>query len=73
MSPEVIRKRIQEALPESQVETSGADCSFTIIVTSASFIGKTPLQCHRMVNDIFKADIASGVLHALSIKTKTPQ
>ena len=72
MSPEAIRKLIQEVIPDSQVETSGADCSFTIIVTSSAFEGKTPLQRHRMVNDIFKTQFESGELHALSIKTKTP-
>lgn len=72
MSPESIRQRIQEVLPGSTVETSGTDCSFTVIVTSAEFEGKPPIQRHRMVNEIFKADIESGALHALSIKTKTP-
>ena len=72
MSPETIRKLIQEVIPDSQVETSGADCSFTVIVTSSAFEGKTPLQRHRMVNDVFKSHIESGELHALSIKTKTP-
>lgn len=70
MSPETIRKMIQEVIPDSQVETSGLDCSFTVIVTSPVFAGKSPLQCHRLVNDIFKSHIESGELHALSIKTK---
>lgn len=71
MSPETIRKMIQEVITDSQVETSGADCSFTITVTSSEFEGKTPIQRHRMVNDIFKPHFESGELHALSIKTKT--
>lgn len=70
MSPEVIRKMIQDEIPDTQVEMSGADCSFTIIVTSSSFEGKSPLQRHRMVNDIFKTQFESGELHALSIKTQ---
>lgn len=73
MSPETIRKMIQEKIADSQVETSGADCSFTVIVTSPAFSGKSPLQRHRMVNEIFKDQISSGQLHALSIKTKTPE
>jgi len=72
MSPETIRKMIQESIADAQVETSGADCSFTIVVTSPEFEGKSPIQRHRMVNEIFKEKIASGELHALSIKTKTP-
>lgn len=73
MSPETIRNMIQQNIADCQVETSGADCSFTVIVTSSSFEGKSPIQRHRMVNDIFKEMIANGQLHALSIKTKTPE
>ncbi len=70
MSPEKIKEMIQNAIPDSQVEMSGADCNFAVTVTSSSFEGKSPLQKHRMVNDIFKAEFESGELHALSIKTK---
>jgi acid stress-induced BolA-like protein IbaG/YrbA len=70
MSPNTIREMIQAVIPDSQVETSGEDCNFSIVVTSKAFEGKTPLQRHRMVNDIFKEQFASGELHALSIKTK---
>lgn len=73
MSPETIRKMIQEKIPGCQVETSGADCSFTVIVTSDSFAGKSPLQRHRLVNEVFKEQLENGQLHALSIKTKTPE
>lgn len=72
MTPETIRKMIQEKIADSQVETSGADCSFTVTVTSPEFIGKSPIQRHRMVNEVFKAHIENGQLHALSIKTKVP-
>lgn len=72
MSPDAIKQLIQQHIPGSQVETSGAECSFSIIVTSSEFEGKSPLQRHRMVNDIFKQQFESGDLHALSIKTKTP-
>jgi len=66
---EVIEK-IKAAIPDAQVEMNGADCSMSVIVSSAEFSGKTPIQCHRMVNDAVKEDIISGRLHALSIKTK---
>ncbi|WP_373019398.1 BolA family protein [Thiomicrorhabdus sp.] len=69
MSPDKIKELIQSAIPGSQVETSGADCNFSIIVTSSEFEGKSPIQRHRMVNDIFKTQFETGELHALSIKT----
>lgn len=72
MTPETIRNMIQAEIPDAQVTTSGEDCSFSIEVTSAEFEGKSPLNRHRMVNSIFKDELESGALHALSIKTKTP-
>lgn len=73
MSPEKIQQMIHDALPGSQVKMAGADCNFSVEVTSAAFVGKSPLQRHRMVNDVFKAQFESGELHALSIKTNLPE
>ncbi|MGC9386107.1 MAG: BolA family protein [Hydrogenovibrio sp.] len=73
MSPEKIREKIQAVIEDAQVMTSGEDCNFSVVVTSEAFEGKSPLLRHRMVNDIFKDEFASGALHALSIKTKTPE
>jgi len=69
VSPDTIKAMIEAAIPDSQVETNGEECNFSIIVTSKSFEGKSPIQRHRMVNDVFKAQFDSGELHALSIKT----
>jgi len=69
VSPDTIKQMIEAAIPESRVETNGEECNFSIIVTSKSFEGKSPIQRHRMVNDVFKTQFDSGELHALSIKT----
>ncbi|WP_024851289.1 BolA family protein [Hydrogenovibrio kuenenii] len=73
MSPDNIRNKIQTSILDAQVVTSGEDCNFAIEVVSSEFEGKTPLQRHRMVNDIFKQEFESGALHALSIKTAVPK
>ncbi|VAW49964.1 hypothetical protein MNBD_GAMMA04-2180 [hydrothermal vent metagenome] len=69
MSPDTIKQMIESTIPDSQVETNGEECNFSVIVTSKSFEGKSPIQRHRMVNDVFKTQFDSGELHALSIKT----
>lgn len=73
MSPDIIRDRIQTSIPGTQVVMSGEDCNFSIQVISQSFEGKSPLQRHRMVNDLFKTEFENGSLHALSIKTLVPK
>ena len=73
MSPQQVESMIRTVLPDAVVRVSGEDCNFTVEVESEAFRGKTPLQRHRMINDIFKAQLASGELHALSIRTRLPE
>lgn len=73
MSPETIIKMIQEAIPNSEVTTTGADCNFSVEVVSDAFAGMSPIARHRMVNNIFKTQFETGELHALSIKTRVPE
>ncbi len=72
MSPETVEQMIKAALPDAKVRVSGEECNFTVEVESAAFEGKSPIQRHRMVNEIFKEQLASGELHALSVKTRVP-
>ena len=73
MSPQQVESMIRAVLPDAVVRISGEDCNFTVEVESEAFRDKSPLQRHRMINDIFKAQLASGELHALSIRTRLPE
>lgn len=72
MEPEEIKQRILAEYPDARIETDGADCNFNVTIVSEAFGGQTPIQRQRPVLALFKDDIASGALHALSIKAKTP-
>lgn len=72
MDAQEIVDRIQTAFPDAEVQTEGADCNFSVIIVSSAFEGKNPLQRQRPVMDLFREEIASGALHALSITAKTP-
>lgn len=74
--PNNIREKIQDQLPDSQIEIvdlTGTQDHYQVAVASPEFVGKTMIQQHRIVKAIFDADIQSGVLHALSLKTYTPE
>ncbi len=45
---------------------------FRITVVSPLFLGKTPLQRHRLVYDALMTDEMSGSIHALSMTTLAP-
>lgn len=72
MSPEAITARVQRALPGAQVELAGEECSFALLVVSEQLAGKSPVARQRLVLGLFAAELASGALHALSVRAKTP-
>jgi stress-induced morphogen len=73
-SPEDIKRRIESAIPGSHAEvedyTGGGD-HFRATVTAAAFDGRSRVEQHRLVYDVFGAEIG-GAIHALSLKTQTP-
>jgi stress-induced morphogen len=72
-SADELKQRIEAAIPESDVEvvdlTGGGD-HFQATVTSSVFAGRSRLEQHRLVYDVF-GDEVGGPIHALSIKTRT--
>jgi stress-induced morphogen len=73
-SAEDIRQRIEASIPGSvaQVEdyTGGGD-HFRATVTAAAFAGRSRIEQHRLVYEVFGGEIG-GPIHALSLTTKTP-
>lgn len=85
---DTIRERLQNAFAPSQLEVidesskhahhkamhgvEGGETHFRVKVASAAFTGKSRVERHRMVNDLF-ADLFAQGLHALAIETKTPE
>ena len=73
MDPARIQSLIEAGLPGAQVEVSGADgVHFEATVVSAAFAGKLPLARHRLVYATL-GELMGGEIHALALKTKTPQ
>jgi stress-induced morphogen len=74
-SAEDISQRIEAAIPGARAEvedyTGGGD-HFRASVTAAAFAGRSRIEQHRLVYQIFGAEIG-GPIHALSLKTQTPQ
>ena len=71
-SPDDLRQRIEAALPGARAEVQGDDgVHFSAVVTSPAFEGKSRLEQHRMVMDLFAGELG-GAIHALSLKTTTP-
>ncbi len=73
MDEEQIKQKIEAGLPGSQVSVSGDGRHFEAIVVSAAFAGKSMLEQHRMVYASLGDSFQSEAIHALSVKTYTPE
>jgi len=69
-----IARRIEASIPGALAEvedyTGGGD-HFSATVTAAAFAGRSRIEQHRLVYDVFGSEIG-GAIHALSLKTKAP-
>ncbi len=69
-----LRERIQAALPGSDVaveDLTGGGDHFRAEIVSDRFDGLSRIQQHKLVYDVFGSEVG-GPIHALSIKTSTP-
>jgi acid stress-induced BolA-like protein IbaG/YrbA len=68
-----IRDLIQSGLPDAEISVQGDDgVHFEARVVSSAFTGKLPLARHRMVYATL-GDLMGGAIHALALKTLTPE
>jgi acid stress-induced BolA-like protein IbaG/YrbA len=73
MNADLIRELIEAGLPGARVQVHGPDgVHFEATVVSAAFAGKLPLARHRLVYATL-GDRMGGEIHALSLKTLTPE
>ena len=73
METEAVAKLIRDGMPGANVTVEGDGSHFEAVVVSEDFAGKSPIQKQRLVMATVRPQIESGELHALSIKTYTPQ
>ena len=65
-----LKQRIEAAIPGAQATVeSPDDVHFSAHVAAPAFAGKSLVQQHRMVYDIFTGELGSAI-HALSLKTE---
>lgn len=73
MNTETIKNLIERGLPGAKADVQGADgVHFEAVVVSDAFAGKLPLARHRLVYATL-GDLMGGEIHALSLKTLTPE
>lgn len=76
ISPQQVEAMIKAELPDAQVEvqdlTGGGD-HYQVTVVSSQFEGKRLVQQHQLVYGALNEAMSSEAIHALALKTSTPQ
>jgi acid stress-induced BolA-like protein IbaG/YrbA len=72
MTIEEIQAKLEAGIESSQVTMEGDGCNCSAVVVSPIFEGMSLLQRQRTVLGVVSEEIKSGELHALSVKTYTP-
>lgn len=76
VNPMQVETMIKAGIPDAQVQvqdlTGGGD-HYQVVVVSSEFAGKTLIQQHQLVYGAVRQAMSSEAIHALSLKTYTPE
>ena len=73
MQPEFVQAILAEGMPCQYLTVDGDGHHFNAVIVSTEFAGKNRVQRQQRVNAVLKGHFDSGILHALSMKTFTPE
>lgn len=67
-----VKQLILAAIPDAEISVDGEGCNFSVTVISSSFEGLSSLKKQQAVLAPLSAKIASGELHAVTVKAHSP-
>lgn len=72
LSAAEVEALVRQGLPDAQVVIEGAGCDLSLVVVSGQFTDLPPVKEQQLVLATLKEPLASGKLHAVSVKAYTP-
>jgi stress-induced morphogen len=76
MTPEQLKTRLETLAPGTRAEVTdltGTHDHYQATIVSPVFSGKMMIEQHRLVFAIVQAEVDSGEVHALTLKTYAPE
>lgn len=73
LAPQQIETWLRAELPCEHLVVDGDGQHFSAVIVSAEFAGLNRVKRQQRVNAILKPHFDTGVLHALSMQTLTPE
>jgi acid stress-induced BolA-like protein IbaG/YrbA len=68
-----VRSLIEAAIPGCRIGVEGEGCNFSVQVVSEAFEGLSPVKRQQKVLAALHEPLATGALHAISMKVYTPE
>jgi monothiol glutaredoxin len=72
LSTNEVIQLVNQGLPDAKVLVEGEGCDLSITVISTQFTDLAPVKKQQLVLATLKVPLASGKLHAVSVKAYTP-
>jgi acid stress-induced BolA-like protein IbaG/YrbA len=72
MQPSEIKALLEARLEDCDFYIQGEGCNFQVIAVGEVFGGLSPVKRQQLIYGALSEEIASGAVHAVSIKTYTP-
>lgn len=76
MNAQELKQRIETLAPETVAtikDLTGTQDHWQAVIVSPAFEGKMMLDQHKMIYALLDAEIQSNEVHALTLKTYTPE
>lgn len=73
VTPENIKSYIEQGLPCAHLAVDGDGAHFEALIVSSVFEGKSRIQRQQAVYKALGGRMESGEIHALSMRTLTPE
>ena len=73
MTQDAIKQRLLTNFPDANVlvtDLTGGGDHWEVEIESAQFLEKSRIQQHQLVMQAFQAELQTGEVHALAIRTK---
>ncbi len=75
MTVNQLKERLTQSFPQSEIEVAdltGTQNHFEVSIISQAFAGLSRIEQHQKVMAVFSAELKTGEVHALALKTRIP-
>jgi acid stress-induced BolA-like protein IbaG/YrbA len=68
-----VKTLLESSIPHCEVIAEGEGCNFQVVVVTSEFEGLSTVKRQQLVYSHLQDAIASGAIHAVTMKTYTPE